>query len=105
MSARCGTLTASMFQPGLERPLWSVLAVGAGLLPLEGLSVGHEQESQAVLRHGTFEYLEPRWEARNGERVVKGTKYAASLFFMSHAVTDWIDRRARWVNTWGATTP
>ena len=61
----CLMQSASIFRPGLEKPLWAVLASSAGLMPPE---VAH-----AVPREENFEYQEPPWEVRNGERVVKGT--------------------------------
>ena len=48
MKATCGTQSAAMFQPGLDKPLWSFLAIGAGLRPPERLSGDSEHEAQSV---------------------------------------------------------
>ena len=65
MKARCRLLSSSIFRPGLDRPLWAVLAVHAGLMPPAMVAADDEHEN--------FEYQEPPWEVRNGECVVKGT--------------------------------
>ena len=64
-TTRCLMQSAPIFRPGLDKPLWAVLATSAGPLPLE---VAH-----ADPREDIFEYQEPPREVRNGERVVKGT--------------------------------
>ena len=75
MKATCGTQSAAIFQSGLDKPLWSVLAIGAGLLPPARLSADSPHDAQDVPLHETFEYLEPPWEVRNGKCVVKGTSF------------------------------
>ena len=72
-TARCRRQSASIFQPGLERPLWAVLAIQAGLMPPAELAADSEQGAPAVAQHEDFEYQEPPWEMRNGEYIVKGT--------------------------------
>ena len=44
MKAKCGRLSAPMFLSRLEKPLWSGLAIGAGLLPPAELDAENAHE-------------------------------------------------------------
>ena len=64
-TSKCLMQSASIFRPGLEKPLWAVLATSASLMPPE---VAHLDP-----REDTYGYQDPPWEVRNDGRVVKGT--------------------------------